>query len=115
MANLIANPKNKKTSTSTKKPDLVDNVKKWFKEQEEKNVIQKRKSQARTDYIRAQEAEAKARAKAQSEIKKFQKQISPKGVAAAETAARKAIEKKYPGMFVPQTRTKAGVKKVGKK
>jgi len=56
-----------------------------------------------------------ARGKAQSEMKKFQNQISPKGVAAAETAARKAIEKKYPGMFVPQTRTKAGVKKVGKK
>jgi hypothetical protein len=32
-----------------------------------------------------------------------------------EADARKAIEKKYPGMFVPQTRTKAGVKKVGKK
>ena len=48
-------------------------------------------------------------------IKEFQKSISPKGVAAAEAAAKKAIEKKYPGMFIPQTRTKAGVKKVGKK
>ncbi len=48
-------------------------------------------------------------------LKEYQKQISPKGVAAAEAAAKKAIEKKYPGMFIPQTRTKAGVKKVGKK
>ena len=48
-------------------------------------------------------------------LKEYQKQISPKGVAAAEAAAKKAIEKKYPGMFIPETRTKAGVKKVGKK
>jgi hypothetical protein len=48
-------------------------------------------------------------------LKEYQKQISPKGVAAAEAAAKKAIEKKYPGMFIPETRKKAGVKKVGKK
>lgn len=28
-----------------------------------------------------------------------QKNISPKGVAAADAAAKKALEKKYPGMF----------------
>ncbi len=48
-------------------------------------------------------------------LKQFQKQISPEGVKAADVAARKALEKKYPGMFIPETRTKAGVKKVGKK
>jgi len=48
-------------------------------------------------------------------IKEYQKQISPKGMATAEAAAKKAIEKKYPGMFILETRTKAGVKKVGKK
>ena len=39
-------------------------------------------------------------------LKKFQEEISPKGIAAAEAAAMKALEKKYPGMFntVPKTR-----------
>lgn len=48
-------------------------------------------------------------------IKEYQRSISPKGMAEANAAAKKAIEKKYPGMFIPETRTKAGVKKVGKK
>lgn len=56
-----------------------------------------------------------ARPKGADALKEFQKQISPKGVAAADAAAKKALEKKYPGMFIPDTRTKAGVKKVGKK
>lgn len=34
----------------------------------------------------------------------LQKQVSPKGVAAAEATARKAIENKYPGLYIPQTR-----------
>jgi hypothetical protein len=38
-------------------------------------------------------------------LKDFGMTISPKGVAAAEAAARKAIEKKYPGMYIPETRT----------
>jgi hypothetical protein len=42
-------------------------------------------------------------------LKQFQKQISPEGVKAAEIAARKALDKKYPGMFIPETRTTAGV------
>jgi hypothetical protein len=48
-------------------------------------------------------------------LKDFGVTISPKGVAKANADAKKAIEKKYPGMFIPETRTKAGVKKVGKK
>ena len=42
-------------------------------------------------------------------LKQNQKNISPKGVAAADAAAKKAIEDKYPGMFVPSTRRTAGV------
>ena len=42
--------------------------------------------------------------KGQAAINEFQKQISPKGVAAAEAAARKALEQKYPGMFIPEKR-----------
>jgi len=37
--------------------------------------------------------------------REYQKQVSPKGVKAAEDAARRALELKYPGMFIPQTRT----------
>ena len=48
-------------------------------------------------------------------LKEYQKQISPKGVAKANADAKKALEKKYPGMFIPETRTTSGVKKVGKK
>ena len=42
-------------------------------------------------------------------LKQNQKNISPKGVAAADAAAKKAIEDKYPGMFIPSTRRTAGV------
>lgn len=52
--------------------------------------------------------------KGKDAIKEYQKQISPKGMASAEAAAKKAIEKKYPGMFIPQTRTTPGVRR-GKK
>lgn len=40
-----------------------------------------------------------------------QKNISPKGVAAADAAAKKALENKYPGMFnsTPTVRRTAGI------
>jgi len=44
-------------------------------------------------------------------IDAYQKSISPEGMAKANADAKKAIEKKYPGMFVPETRTTPGVKK----
>jgi len=37
-------------------------------------------------------------------IDAYEKLISKKGMAAAEAAARKAIEDKYPGMYIPETR-----------
>jgi len=42
-------------------------------------------------------------------INEYQKEISPKGMAEAEAAARKALEEKYPGMYIPGTRTTAGI------
>ena len=45
----------------------------------------------------------------QDVFKQNQEIISPKGVAAAEAVARKALEEKYPGMFIPKTRTTAGI------
>ena len=49
--------------------------------------------------------------KGEAAMKEFQKQISPQGVAKANADAKKALEKKYPGMFIPETRTTPGVKK----
>ena len=37
-------------------------------------------------------------------IAELQRQVSPKGVAEAEAKARKAIEKKYPDLKIPETR-----------
>jgi|LakMenEpi03Aug12_release.lakeMendotaPanAssembly.Ray.scaffolds.fasta_scaffold3832996_1 hypothetical protein len=42
-------------------------------------------------------------------LKDFGMTISPKGVDAAEAAAKAALEKKYPGMFIPQTRRTPGI------
>ena len=42
-------------------------------------------------------------------LKQHQKNISPKGVAAADAAAKKALEKKYPWLKVPTERKTAGV------
>jgi len=39
----------------------------------------------------------------------YQKSITSKGVASADAAAKKALEERYPGMFIPQTRTTPGV------
>ena len=44
-------------------------------------------------------------------IDAYKKQISPAGVAAAEAAAKAALEKKYPGMFIPNVRKTPGVGK----
>jgi hypothetical protein len=38
-------------------------------------------------------------------VKQYQKDVSPKGVAARDAAIQKALEEKYPGMFVLKTRT----------
>ena len=44
-------------------------------------------------------------------MKEYQKSISPQGMAKFQADAKKALEEKYPGMFIPQTRTTSGVKK----
>jgi len=48
--------------------------------------------------------------KGKAAIDAYQKEISQKGIAAAEAAARAAIEAKYPGMFLPKTRRTAGLR-----
>jgi len=42
-------------------------------------------------------------------ISAYEKSISDTGMAKANAEAKKAIEKKYPGMFLPETRTTPGV------
>jgi hypothetical protein len=44
-------------------------------------------------------------------VAELQRQVSAKGVAKAEANARKAIDNKYPGLYVPAVRTTPGVKK----
>ena len=53
----------------------------------------------------------KPKLKGEAALKEFQKQVSPEGMAKFQADAKKALEKKYPGMFIPQTRTTPGVKK----
>jgi hypothetical protein len=43
--------------------------------------------------------------KGKAAIEAYQKSISPQGVAEYEAKARAALEKKYPGMFIPKKRT----------
>jgi hypothetical protein len=50
------------------------------------------------------------RQKREDILKQHQKSISPAGVAAAEAAAKAAIEKQYPNLFIPKTRRTAGLR-----
>jgi hypothetical protein len=42
--------------------------------------------------------------KGKAAIDAYQKSISPKDMVAAEAAAKKAMEDKYPGLFIPETK-----------
>jgi len=44
-------------------------------------------------------------------LRQSQESISPESMARFEADAKKALEKKYPGMFIPETRKTPGVKK----
>ena len=47
--------------------------------------------------------------KGKAAVDAYRKSISPKGMASASAVAKKALEDKYPNMFVPETRTTAGI------
>ena len=47
--------------------------------------------------------------KGKAAVDAYRKSISPKGMASTSAAAKKALEDKYPNMFVPETRTTAGI------
>ena len=44
-------------------------------------------------------------------LRQSQESISPESMARFEADAKKALEKKYPGMFIPETRTTSGVRR----
>ena len=44
--------------------------------------------------------------------KEWRKQTSPSGMAQAEKAAIAALNKKYPGMYIPKTRAQGGLEKI---
>ena len=43
--------------------------------------------------------------KGKAAVDAYQKSISPEGMAKANADAKRALEKKYPNMFIPETRT----------
>lgn len=47
--------------------------------------------------------------KGKAAVDAYEKSISPKGMASASAAAKKAIEKRYPNMFIPETRNTPGI------
>ena len=49
--------------------------------------------------------------KGQDALDAYQKSIRPEAVAKANLDAKKALEKKYPGMFLPEVRSTPGVKR----
>lgn len=50
---------------------------------------------------------AKPALKGDAAIKEYQRQVSPSGMASAAAANRKAIDKKYPGLYItPKPRAK---------
>ena len=46
--------------------------------------------------------------KGKAAVDAYRKSISPKGMASASAAAKKALEDKYPGMYIPETRITPG-------
>ena len=47
----------------------------------------------------------------QEALDAYKKSITPEALAKANAEAKKALEKKYPGMFIPETRTTSGIKR----
>jgi len=85
-----------------------------FTEKELMKMEKKTKPKARptvASKIKMKPTPLKKKLTGKDAIKEYQKEISPKGMARYEADAKKAIEKKYPGMFIPNTRTTSGVKK----
>ena len=63
------------------------------------------KIKAEQEKIAAAKAAAKTKAPTgAAAVEALKKQVSPSGVASAEAKARAAIEKKYPGLYIPTTR-----------
>ena len=53
----------------------------------------------------------KSTPKGDAAAKQYKKETSPQGVAKRDADAKKALEQKYPGMFIPSTRTTPGLRR----
>jgi hypothetical protein len=90
--------------------DEYDSKRSWLVDTAE-TPEDKKRLKAELQKLKAQYEAGKAKATpltGAAAIKAIQERTSPKGVAAAEAAARAAIAKKYPGLTIPE------VKKGGK-
>jgi hypothetical protein len=90
--------------------DEYDSKRSWLVDTAETPADQKR-LKAQLEKLRSQYESGKAKATpltGAAAVKEAQRQVSPKGVAQAEAQARAAIEKQYPGLYIPE------VKKGGK-
>ena len=52
--------------------------------------------------------------KGKDAIDAYKKSLTPAEIAKVEALAKAALEKKYPGMFIPETRTTGGVRRSGR-
>lgn len=90
--------------------DEYDSKRSWLVDTAE-TPADKKRLKAELQKLRAQYEAGKAKATpltGATAVKEAQRQVSPKGVAQAEAQARAAIEKQYPGLYIPE------VKKGGK-
>ena len=94
--------------------DEYDSKRSWLVDTAE-TPADKKRLKTELQKLRAQYEAGKAKASHTAKplagaaaIKEIQRQTSPKGVAQAEAQARAAIEKQYPGLYIPE------VKKGGK-
>jgi len=90
--------------------DDYQNKRSWLVDTAE-TPADKKRLKAQLEKLKAQYDAGKAKATpltGAAAVKEAQRQVSPKGVAQAEAAARAAIDKQYPGLYIPE------VKKGGK-
>jgi hypothetical protein len=90
--------------------DDYQNKRSWLVDTAE-TPADKKRLKAQLEKLKAQYDAGKAKASPTAKpltggaaIKEIQRQTSPKGVAQAEAQARAAIEKQYPGLYIPEVK-----------
>ena len=86
--------------------DDYQNKRSWLVDTAE-TPADKQRLKAQLAKLKAQYDAGKAKAKpptGAAAVKANQQRVSPKGVADAEAKARAAIEKQYPGLYIPEVK-----------